>query len=122
MSISNYAELEILDHALGTGAWTMPTQIYVLPHTASPGEACSNAPVSITRQAASFGAAASGATTNTSAVTFTSMPTASVTHISLWDAVSGSNPIWYGALSSAVSCNSGDTFEIAAGSLTVSLD
>jgi hypothetical protein len=38
MSISNYAELKILEHTTGRAAWTIPTNVYVQLHTADPGE------------------------------------------------------------------------------------
>ena len=39
MSISNYAELKILEHTTGKTAWTIPTNVYVKLHTADAGEA-----------------------------------------------------------------------------------
>lgn len=123
MSISNYAENKILDHSLSVSSWTMPTGVYVSVHSASPGETGANEIASTTRQGdTAFNSAASGATANTSAVTFTSMPSCTVTHIGIWDAATSGNFLWYGALSSSVACGSGDTFEIAAGDLDITLD
>ena len=49
MSISNYAELKILEHTTGKTAWTMPTNAYVKLHLGDPGEAAtSNAAVEAT--------------------------------------------------------------------------
>ena len=39
MSISNYAELKILDHTTGTASWTAPSGVYLKLHTGDPGEA-----------------------------------------------------------------------------------
>ena len=123
MTISAAARNEILDHALSVGAWTMPTNLYVQFHDASPTDACTTGVIASTSRQGdtAMNAAASGATANTSAITHTSMPSCTVSHISLWDAASSGNPLWFGALSSAVSCGSGDTFEIAAGDLDVTL-
>ncbi|MGA1149392.1 MAG: phage tail fiber protein, partial [Ilumatobacteraceae bacterium] len=50
MSISNYAELEILDHLTGTASWTAPSSVYLKLHTGDPGEDCtSNAATEDTR-------------------------------------------------------------------------
>ena len=60
MSISNYAELKILDHTTGTASWTMPSGVYVKLHTGDPGEAgTSNAATEATRKVITFSAAAS---------------------------------------------------------------
>jgi hypothetical protein len=36
---SNYLELKLLDHALGTTTYTKPTKVYLDLFTADPGEA-----------------------------------------------------------------------------------
>ena len=41
MSKSNYLENKILDHALGTTAFTQPTNQYLALHTADPTDAAS---------------------------------------------------------------------------------
>lgn len=124
MTASNYAELEILDHALGTGAWTAPSGIYVKLHTGDPGEDCTaNAATETTRAVVTFGAAASGTATSNADADWTSVSTSETySHISLWDAASAGNPIAYGALTASVAVTAGDDFTIPSGSLTVSLD
>lgn len=113
---------EILDHTLSVGAFTMPVNCYISFHSASPAGTGANEIASTTRQGdTAFDAAASGATANTSAITHVSMPAATVTHIGIWDAVTSGNFLWEGALSSSVVCGAGDTFEIAAGDLDVTL-
>lgn len=121
---SNYLENELLDHALGTGAFTMPSNVYVSLHTADPGETGANEVTggSYARQVATFGAAASGTTSNSGDLSFTDMPAATVTHVGVWDASSAGNPLFLGALSSAKVVNSGDTFRISTGDLDVTLD
>jgi hypothetical protein len=37
----------------------------------------------------------------------------------MWDAETGGNPLWYGALSSSAAVTAGDTFEITALTLTL---
>jgi hypothetical protein len=124
MSISNYAELEILDHLTGRLAWTAPTTVYVKLHLGDPGEDCTLSPAADTRRVAvSWSAAASGAISSSATLTWTSVTTAETySHWSLWDSAgpTGGNPLWNGALASAAAVSVGDTFQIT--SLTLSLD
>jgi hypothetical protein len=105
MSISNYAELKILEHTTGKTAWTMPTNVYVKLHLGDPGEAT----------------AASGAIATSSTIEWTNVSTTETyTHWSLWDASTAGNALWTGALSASAAVTAGDTFQITA--LTLSLD
>ena len=122
MSISNYAELKILDHTTGRSAWTIPTNVYVKLHTADPGEAAtSSAATEATRKVAAWAVAASGAIATSATIEWTNVSTTEVyTHWSLWDASTAGNALWTGALSASASVTAGDTFQIT--SLTLSLD
>jgi hypothetical protein len=122
MSISNYAENKILDHVTGEAAWTMPTTVYVKLHTGDPGEAAtSNAATETTRKAASWSAASSGSIATDATIEWTNVSTTETyTHWSLWDASTGGNALWTGALSASAAVTAGDTFQIT--SLTLSLD
>lgn len=123
MSISNYLENKILDKTLRNTDFTVTT-VYVSLHTADPGETGASELTggSYARQSASFDAAASGATANSGAINFTGMPAATITHVALWDASTAGNCLWSGALTASKTTNSGDTFQIAAGDLDVSID
>lgn len=121
MSISNYAELEILDHLTGTASWTAPAAVYVKLHTGVPGEDCTgNAATEATRKAATFSAASSGAITSNATIEWTNVSTTETySHWSLWDAATAGNPLWYGALSSSAAVTAGDTFQITQLQLTL---
>ena len=121
MSISNYAELEILDHLTGTALWTAPAAVYIKLHTGDPGEDCTgNAATEATRKAVTFTAAASGAITSNGTVEWTNVSTTETySHWSLWDASTAGNPLWYGALSSSAAVTAGDTFQITQLQLTL---
>lgn len=121
MSISNYAELKILDHVGGT-SWTAPTTTYVKLHLADPGEDGTTSPAAnTTRQAVTWAAASGGSKASSATLTWTSVPnTETYSHWSLWDASTAGNCLWTGALSSSVAVTAGDTFQIT--SLTLSLD
>lgn len=122
MSISNYAELKILEHATGKTAWTMPTTLYVKLHTADPGEDGTTAAATNTsRQSAAWAAAASGSIATSATITWTNVSTTETyTHWSLWDNSTAGNCIWTGALSTSAAVTAGDTFQIT--SLTLTLD
>lgn len=128
-NLSDYAENKILDHSVGKTSWTMPT-VYVALYTTAPTDSTSGTEVSggsyarVATTGATWNAAASGANSNASAIVF---PTASaswgtVTAVALVDASSAGNIVWYGTLTSNKTVDSGDTFQFAAGALTLSLN
>jgi hypothetical protein len=122
MSISNYAELKILEHTTGKTAWTIPSNVYVKLHTGDAGEAgTSNAATETTRKVAAWATAASGSIATSATLEWTNVAaTETYTHWSLWDALTSGNCLWTGALSSSAAVTAGDTFQIT--SLTLSLD
>jgi hypothetical protein len=122
MSISNYAELKILEHTTGKTAWTIPTDVYVKLHTGDAGEdGTSNAASEATRKVASWAAASSGSIATDATAEWTNVAaTETYSHWSLWDALTSGNCLWTGALSSSAAVTAGDTFQIT--TLTLSLD
>ena len=122
MSISNYAELKILEHTTGKTAWTIPTNVYIKLHTADAGEAgTSSAASETTRKVAAWATAASGSIATSATLEWTNVAaTETYTHWSMWDASTAGNCLWTGALSSSAAVTAGDTFQIT--SLTLSLD
>jgi hypothetical protein len=124
MSISDYLELKILDKVFNATDFTVTTP-YVSLHTADPGEDGSNEVTggSYARQSGSFGAPSAGAIANDAQIQFTSMPACTVSHVGIWDAVSGGNFLWGGAVTGgSKTVNSGDTFQINVGDLDVTVD
>ena len=62
-ALSDYAENKILDHTLGTAAWTMPATVYLGLSVASIGDDASGTELSgngYARQSISFASASSG--------------------------------------------------------------
>ena len=69
-----------------------------------------------------FTTAASGATDNTgSAVSWTNMPATTIVGVEIWDSAGTPVRLAYGALGSSKTTNSGDTFTIASGALTLTI-
>jgi phosphodiesterase/alkaline phosphatase D-like protein len=123
VSISNFLELTLLDLTFNATAYAGQSTVYCKLHTGDPGEDCtSNAATETTRKSFTVGAAASGAVTTDSAMTWTNVAaTETYSHVSIWDAVAAGNPLWYGAMSASKSVTAGDTFTFAIGQ-TISLD
>lgn len=135
---SDYLENKLIDHSLGTAAFTAPTTVYLALFNNTSGNASTNleagtltdevstAGTAYARQAVAFDASVDGSTGNTSTVTF---PTAtasfgSVTHVAVMDSnTAGSgNVLYHGAVTTAKTIDSGDTFQVSGGNLTISLD
>jgi hypothetical protein len=120
MSISNYAELAMLNAIRNTSFAVAAT--YIKLHLGDPGEdGTANAAANTSRQSVSFSAASSGSMASSATVTWTNVSnTETYSHWSLWDNSTAGNCLWSGALASSAAVTSGDTFQIT--SLTLSLD
>ena len=124
-AMSDYLENEILDHILGTGAYTMPSSVYVGLAVATFNDDNSGTELTgngYARVAATFNAAASGTADNDAAIEF-SAATASwgtVSHFGLFDASTGGNLLIHGAFTTAKLIDSGDILKISAGDLDIS--
>jgi hypothetical protein len=114
---------KILDALCRSVAYTDPAGFFLKLHTADPGAAGTTAAAShTTRMAVTFSAAASGAITNSAAVTWTSMSAAeTISHWSAWDTVgpSGGTFLFSDNLTTARTVAIGDTFEIPIGDLDI---
>ena len=125
VTISTNSEQALLKAVFNNTSYVV-SSVYVQLHTANPGAAGTTSVASNnTRKAVTF-AAASGSNpasvVSNADAAWTSVPTAETyTHISLWDASTSGNHLWYGALSASVTVGVGDNFTIASGSLTVTL-
>mgnify|MGYP003123692227 FL=1 len=123
-ALSNYAENEILDHLLGTGAYTMPTTVYVGLSTGSFNDDNSGTELTgnnYSRKSVSFGAASSGTASNDAAVEFSAATGSwgTVSHFGLFDASSGGNLLIHGALTASKVIESGDILKLAVGDMDI---
>lgn len=128
-AMSNYLELELLDHSLKVGSYTAPTDVYVGLWTADNGLESSTLTSEVSggsyaRTTATFGAAAAGTSTNSADITFPTATAAwgTVTHCAIIENTGGTNVLYHGTLSASKVVSSGDTFKFNAGDLSVSLD
>ena len=128
---SDYTEDKVLDHVLGKGTrdFTSPANLFVGLYTAATGLEANNPTAEVSggsyvRKAATFGAASGGSASNSATITF-DVATANwgtVTHVAVLDASTSGNVLFWGAVTSSKTIETGDTFQIAQGNLTVSLD
>jgi hypothetical protein len=124
MSISNYLELQLLDTLDGSGQAYSASATFLKLHLGDPGEdGTANPAVETTRKAITFNAASTVSTVGTkvsAGAEWTNVAaTETYTHWSMWDASTGGNPLWYGALSAPAAVTAGDTFEITSLTLTL---
>lgn len=104
--LSAFARNLLLDWMMTAGVVTRPAAWHVSLHTGDPGTTGANEVLVATdaayvRKSATFGAAASGQSANTGALTWTADAAATtyvVTHIGVWDAATAGNFIVGGAL------------------------
>jgi hypothetical protein len=134
-ALSNTYENSTLDHLMGTATLTSPSTVYVglFKSTVDAATTLANLEAntqtdevsggSYARVAATFSSASSGSTSNSADITFTTATAnfGEVTHIAILDASTGGEVIVAGALDTAKTIESGDTFEITTGNLTVTL-
>jgi hypothetical protein len=132
MSASNYLENKVLDHVLTATSYTAPTTRYVALFTADPGETGSFAAevgtsgTAYARQAVTFAAASNGTSATSATVTFPAATASwgTITHVAVVDSgTAGSgNVLFSGAVTTSKTIDTGDTFQITSGNLTISLD
>lgn len=120
--LSDDAENKVLSLVLRNTAWSVTT-VYIALHTASPGDTGANEVSAgwYSRKAIAFDAATTSGAANTAQVDFDEVTGSglTVTHVSIWDASTSGNMIWWKALSSSRALSVGATPIISAGAVTV---
>jgi hypothetical protein len=123
LGLSSTVANALLD-ALGNATnYTAPTAVWIKLHTADPGSAgTSNAATETTRKQASFAAASGGSMASDAAISWTNISgSQDATHFSAWDASTSGNFLFSGTIT-ANAYTAGDTYTVASGALTVSLN
>lgn len=133
---TDYTENNLLNFLFRAVAFPVPGNIYVGLFTAAPADAGTGGTEvsgsAYARQQVARGtvewkdasAAVQGMTENVNAITF---PTATgswgtVTHVGVWDAVTGGNMLYFGALAASQLVSAGNIFKFNAGDLEISED
>ena len=127
---SDYLENKVLDHVLDNSAFSQPGGVYLALFTAdtglegnSPSAEISTSGTAYGRQSVAFAAASSGSASTNATVTFSAATTnwGTVTHVAVMDAATSGNVLFYGAVTTSKTIETGDTFQVSSGNLTVSL-
>jgi hypothetical protein len=143
-AMSNYLENKLVDHIFRGVAYTMPSTLYIALFTVTPSDAgggtevtggnyaraplapstanwaATNAALSTANPSTGTG----GTTSNNTVVSFNA-PSAgwgTVSHFGIFDALSGGNLLFWGALSANKTILSGDAVSIQPSQLTVQID
>jgi hypothetical protein len=125
---SDYLENKLLDHVLTATAYSQPSTRYLALFTASTGLESNSPSAEISggsygRKAVTFAAASSGASATNATVTFDAATAnwGTITHVAVMDASTSGNVLFWGAVTTSKTIESGDTFQVSSGNLTISL-
>lgn len=125
-AMSDYLENALINAVLRGTAYTSPSKVYIGLFTSNPTDANSGTEVTggaYARQEITFGAPTNGVSYNSADVLFP-VATASwgtVTHIGIFDASTGGNLLFHGALTNAKTIAEDDQLKIVAGNVSVTL-
>ncbi len=128
-NLSDFLENKLLEHSTGKASWTTPTNTYLALFTVAPTDSTGGTEASAgnyARLQISWGSASSGSISNNANLRFPATGTATADYgtivaIGIFDASTGGNLLWYGDLSATVTINSGETYTITSGGITLSL-
>lgn len=132
---SNYLENKVLDHVLKNTAFSQPSNLFLAlfnntsTNTAANLEAgtltdeTSTSGTAYGRKAIAFGAAVNGSSASSATVTFDAAQSAwgTITHVAVMDAQTSGNVLFWGAVTTPKDIQTGDTFQVTSGNLTISL-
>lgn len=124
--MTTYLSHKLLDHSLGTAAYTPPVAIYVALFSSAPSDSGGGTELSgngYARAAATFSESTLAKTENSADVTF-GPATANwneVTHYALFDSDSGGNMLWWGALNYPKTVLDGEEGKFLAGYLDIDM-
>jgi len=132
-SLALYAENKILEHLVGKASWTMPATpflaLFIVAPTDEDGTGGTEASAGnygrLACPGTNWGAAASGAISNSSAITFPECASANWGTINGWalyDASSAGNMVLWGEITTPKTISVGDTAKFSIGELDVTID
>jgi hypothetical protein len=132
---SNFLENKVLDHVLTATSYTAPTTRYLALFTNTSGSAAANLEAGTLtdevstsgsaygREEITFAAASGGSSASNATVTFDTATAnwGTITHVAVMDAATSGNVLFYGAVTTSKTIETGDTFQVSSGNLTISL-
>jgi len=125
-ALSDYLENKLLDATLKNTAFTSPSTVYAALFLTDPTDAGTGTEVSgvsYARKAMAFGSASGGTSLNTALVQFDQATTdwGTINYFALFDASTGGNLLYHGALTAPKTILTGDVFQFAINSVSISL-
>lgn len=136
---SNYLENKLLDHTLryGSAPYVGVTTIYLALFNNTSGNAAANleagtltdetgtSGTAYARKAVTFAAASGGSSATNATVTFDAATAnwGTITHVAVMDGgtAGAGNVLFWGAVTTSKTIETGDTFQVTSGNLTISL-
>ena len=134
---SNYLEDKVLDHVLRVASYTQPSGLWLALFNNTSGNAAANleagtltdetstSGTAYSRKTVAFAAASSGTSATNATVTFDAATASwgTITHVAIMDSATAGagNVLFYGAVTTSKTIDTGDTFQVSSGNLTVSL-
>jgi hypothetical protein len=134
---SNFLENKVLDHVLRVAAYTQPSGLWLALFNNTSGNAAANLEAGTLtdetstsgsaygRKTVSFSAASSGTSATSATVTFDAATAnwGTITHVAVMDgATAGAgNVLFWGAVTTPKTIETGDTFQVTSGNLTIAL-
>jgi hypothetical protein len=137
---SNYLEKKVLDHVLRNTAYSQPSGLWLALFNNTSGNAATNleagtltdetstSGTAYVRKTIAFDAATGTNPTvalSTATVTFDAATAdwGTITHVAIMDSVTAGagNVLFYGAVTTSKTIQTGDTFQVTAGNLTIAL-
>ena len=132
---SNYLENKVLDHVLRVTSYSQPAGLWLALFNNTSGSAAANleagtltdetstSGTAYARKAVTFAAASSGSSATSATVTFDTATAnwGTITHVAVMDAATSGNVLFYGAVTTAKTIETGDTFQVSSGNLTIAL-
>jgi hypothetical protein len=132
---SNYLENKVLDHVLRVTSYSQPAALYLALFTNTSGSAAANleagtltdetstSGTAYGRKTVTFASASSGSSATDATVTFDTATAnwGTITHVAVMDAETSGNVLFWGAVTTAKTIETGDTFQVTSGNLTVAL-
>ena len=134
---SNYLQNKLLDHVLTGTAYSQPSGRFLALFTNTSTIAAANleagtltdevstSVTAYTRKAVAFAAASGGSSATNATVTFDAATAnwGTITHVAVMDGntVGAGNVLFWGAVTTSKTIETGDTFQVTSGNLTISL-
>lgn len=142
---STYLENKILDHVLKNTSYNQPSGLYLAlfnntstnaannleagtltDEVPTSGTAYARKDINVDGSSGAFDASSDGSTSNTQTITFATATDnwGTITHVAVMDnATAGAgNVLFWGAVTTEKTIETGDTFQVTAGNLTISLN